>query len=74
MTRIKESIQADIEQMEREGVNKRARKPQCITGITPQSYPHPPDAVGDDEGQTYSANSDVITEEEGGDKLDKPIT
>ena len=69
-TRFKESIQADIEQMEREAANKRSRK---LRRVGPQSRPRaPPDALSDNEDQTYGETSDE-TDEEDDDELEATI-
>ena len=55
-TRFKESIQADIEQTEREAANKHTCK---LRSVSPQSCPcAPPDALSDNKDQTYGETSD----------------
>jgi hypothetical protein len=59
---FKESIQADLEQTEHEAVDKHSCKP-CHVG--PQSCPCTPDALSDNEDQTYGETSDGTDEEDG---------
>jgi hypothetical protein len=66
---FKESIQADLEQMEHEAVDKHSCKPHC-TG--PQSCPHALDALSDNEDQTHGETLDG-TDEEDNDELEAMI-
>ena len=69
-TRFKESIQADIEQMECEAVNKCSCKLRCVG---PQSRPcAPPDALSNNKDQTYGETSDG-TDEKDDDELEATI-